>query len=245
MINEIDRLFKKPERFPFAHIWEANLSIDELSTEIYKMLSDAEKDRVQQFVFAEDKKRFTLARYFLRGVLACYSRCEPSAVKIMQDGLNKPYIADSCNPDNVYFNLSYRENYAYLIVSDCNNVGIDIEKHRHIDDIDQFARDYFSETERKFLHSLSDSQKQQYFFKFWSRKEAYIKAIGKGLSYSLTSFSCIKNKSALPFLQIPQDKTSLYWILQDLPAPDGYSAAWAIKNEERELHTEFFKYRIQ
>jgi 4'-phosphopantetheinyl transferase len=213
----------------FVDVWIQNLLEDIDLKKATESLSSIESIRANQFKFEEDKNRFTAAHFFLRKTLSNYCGTEPGKIEITQEKNQKPILKKDCNPDKIYFNLSYRENFSLLAISNIECIGIDIERHRHIENIDDFSDNFFSKKERAFMNDLSSEEKQQCFFKLWTRKEAYIKAIGKGLSFPLQSFSVINSKGD-PLLSLPQyDKEEDFWKIVEIDTPIGFSGALAVR----------------
>ena len=151
-----------------------------------KMLSTEERDRVRSFREAKVRKMFTLAHGVLHALLGRYLGVGASAVSFKYGVHNKPSL-ETCN-STLQFNMSRSDDLAvYAFASDCQ-LGVDVERIRWIPDLESITRRFFTLEEHSQLCGLDGRDRCQAFFNCWTRKEAYIKAIGDGLSIPLNSF---------------------------------------------------------
>jgi 4'-phosphopantetheinyl transferase len=202
----------------FVHIHSIHLAEVDTSRE---MLSEYELTRAAAYCMEADRLRYVAAHVFTRDVLSRYTHKEPADIEFgYSDFYNKPLLAG----DGLHFNLSYRDEWALLAVSD-KVLGLDIEKLIPIEDMEGFGENCFSEKERDFLNQTLYKTN---FFRLWTLKEAYIKAIGKGLSYPLQEFSILiqnsKSTNQNIVLELP-DGIEEKWGFTELEAPEGYAAA--------------------
>lgn len=145
-------------------------------------LSADELERASRFRFPVHRQRFLAARRALRQVLGWWTETPPSRVSIGYGANGKPLLQG----DTVrHFNVSHSEDLAVIALSFGAVVGVDLEMIRPIDDIESMLRIVFSEAERTRPELIDHSSREQTFFRGWTRKEAYLKAIGVGLSVSL------------------------------------------------------------
>lgn len=203
-------------------------------------LDEREKRRADAFSHLEDRLRFIAAHGFARDVLAGYAGCEPEDVGF---AFSEVYGRPALLEGGLDFNLSYRGDWALLGVSTVQ-LGVDIERHIVIDDIEGFAMNFFSEKERENMKIAADNRQwaipnsqKELFFRQWTLKEAYIKAIGVGLSYPLPMFSVVpRGQSIAPnsklhedfVLELPVDGANIVseeWCFKLIDAPPDYSAA--------------------
>jgi 4'-phosphopantetheinyl transferase len=145
------------------------------------MLDDEERARAQRFVHRRDSQRFIAGRAGLRSVIGRYAGIAPASLSLELDEYGKPSMQGG-----PHFNLSHSGSDAMLAVSACFPVGIDIETIRPLKE--DIAAHYFSERERRALAALPADRQLQAFYKVWTRKEAFVKAIGLGLSFPLDAF---------------------------------------------------------
>lgn len=156
------------------------------SNEIKKYLSDQELLKLNSYYFYEDQLRFALGRYIVRTKLAKYLNCSPSDINIQYNHYGKPFIT---SPTNIYFNISHSMDFV-VVVFYKHQIGVDIEYNQKFND-ELISEVFFSSNEIIYLNSLSLEMKKQEFFKIWTYKEAYIKAIGKGMSADPCSIDII------------------------------------------------------
>ena len=183
----------------------------------YEILSPEELDRARRFRFAEHRRQSIACRGLIREILGSYLDQEPASICFSYNRYGKPYVESS----DVFFNVSHSGAWAMLSISIGVETGIDIE---HVDPRfahEQVPERFFSPAEVAKLRALPSSQQTAAFFRCWTRKEAYIKARGMGLSLPLDSFDVTLGPGdPAAFLRGAGD-----WSIQDLPAPAGYAAA--------------------
>jgi len=152
--------------------------------ELISILSYSEKSRVNSFKKRSDAEVALLSRYILRQIISFYTGVSPKELIFSADTYGKP-ILKYPQTTNLYFNMSHSGDWIVGAVSRDKPIGIDIEKIRPID----FAitENCFNGPEIKYLNSKNGS-KLDNFYKIWTLKESFIKAIGKGLHYSLKNF---------------------------------------------------------
>jgi 4'-phosphopantetheinyl transferase len=203
------------------HVWQVDLGAGHEGA-FDTVLSPAERHRARQFRFEDDRRRYTAAHVALRRILADYLGATPASIHFSTTNYGKPELV---NGSGLRFNLSHSGDWAVVAVTWRQQVGVDMEQHR--DDLEcmELARRFFSKQEIYELEHVCDSERARAFFDCWTRKEAYVKAIGHGLSHPLETFSVpLRADLDEPFaLFNPADKTT--WRLQSLTAPADCSAA--------------------
>ena len=152
------------------------------------LLSDAERQRAGRFVFDRDRRRFTVARAQLRRMLSARLGLRPESVELVYGAHGKPALAQACGAPNLRFNVSHSEDVAVYAFSLGREIGIDIEYVRVIRDIDDIAARFFSRRETETYLALDSGDRPLGFFNCWTRKEAFIKALGDGLCHPLDRF---------------------------------------------------------
>ena len=198
---------------------QARLDVSPIEFErLWQFLSEDERSRANNFKREHLKQRFVAARGNLREILAKYLACEPNEILFSYGDRGKPYV------DGVYFNLAHSQDLAIYAISRDREVGIDLE---YIDlkcDVDAIAKNYFLPSEQKLMKRLGDRAKYLAFFRAWTLKEAYGKAIGQGIANILDSLDV----SSL--IETPVGETLQLgdWKLQTLDTPPDYCAALCI-----------------
>jgi 4'-phosphopantetheinyl transferase len=148
-------------------------------------LLEGEKARIERFYFAKHRQRQMVIKKSVRIILANYLNCKASEVTFATKRHGKPYLVNK----KLRFNLTHSGDLALLALSKDNELGIDIEKDSERP-FDALAKRFFSQNESEAVTKLkSIYAKQQLFFRIWSAKEAFIKAVGLGLSYPLDDFT--------------------------------------------------------
>ncbi|MHA4844102.1 4'-phosphopantetheinyl transferase family protein [Flavitalea antarctica] len=169
-----------------VHVWRADLEIDERTkTSLLTLLSPDEKNRAQKFRFAKDSRNFIAARGILRLLIGKYLAINPAEFSFQYSKFGKPGIA---NNNTLHFNISHSQNIALFAFSKRFNIGVDVEFVNPDIEVRDIARNFFSTNEIRKLLALPGNQQALGFFNCWTRKEAFIKAVGEGLSFPLDKF---------------------------------------------------------
>jgi 4'-phosphopantetheinyl transferase len=160
----------------------------EVSATLWHLLSRDEQERAGRFHFVEHRQRYVIARASLRRLLAERLGIFPRAVELVEDSYGKPRLAPVHGSEGLEFNLSHSEVLAvYAFTSGCA-VGVDVELIRQVPDADELAERFFSPNEVAALRALPFDRRSLAFLSCWTRKEAFIKALGLGLSCPLDAF---------------------------------------------------------
>lgn len=214
------------------HLWCVALDRPEFSLQkIAKTLSESELQRADRFHFDRDKKRFIARRGALRAILSRYLNVAPNLVQFNYGPCGKPEIAEQSDSGQICFNLSHSQGLALYAVTRSIKIGADIEQIRPIPNIEEIATRFFSAQESAQLQAVAAEEKLTAFFNCWTRKEAYIKAIGDGLSFPLDRFSV----SLIPgepakLLNVDGDRSAPErWYLKELVTAPNYAAAIAVE----------------
>ncbi|MBI9097873.1 MAG: 4'-phosphopantetheinyl transferase superfamily protein [Spirochaetaceae bacterium] len=146
-------------------------------------LSESSREKINSKVFIHDKEIALLSQILIRYSLLKGFDLKGNDIEIDRTDFGKPFLR---NHKNIFFNLTHSGDYVILAISD-KEVGIDIEQEKEIDI--EIADKFFSKSESKIISSAEDKDKKSIFFRMWTQKESYLKAIGLGLSKPLDSFS--------------------------------------------------------
>jgi 4'-phosphopantetheinyl transferase len=172
------------------HIWELDLD-HFIFTDV---LSEDERARAAKFRFDHDRKRFTSGRTALRLLTAGYLKTNPEKVQFTYGPAGKPAIAKS----PLSFNLAHSGPHALLAFTLGQQLGVDLEQIRQIDDMPMVAQYSFAPGEFRRWQALPADQKTRAFYRCWTRKEAYLKAIGEGIAQRLKKFEVSFEPGAPP-----------------------------------------------
>jgi 4'-phosphopantetheinyl transferase len=206
-------------------VWRASLTQTAARRQnLAQSLNPDEVARAGRFRFDRHRDAFIVARGFLRSVLARYLQVTPAAVAFVYGEKGKPALAA---PTPLHFNLSHAGEMALLAVTYGREAGIDIEQIRPLDDAAQIAARFFAPNEYATWQTVPAEQQSVAFFNCWTRKEAFIKALGDGLSYPLDGFevSLLPGEKA-QLRRVTADPTAVdRWSMMAIEAGDGYAAA--------------------
>jgi 4'-phosphopantetheinyl transferase len=189
--------------------------------------------RAKRYIFEYDRKRFVVRRGILRALLGSYLGISPEQVRFTYGKNQKPELTGTSDADKIHFNISHSEGLAVFAFSNNSEIGVDIEYIRDVPEMDRIIDRLFSEREKSILDSLYGKEKNQAFFNCWTRKEAYIKALGEGLSYPLDSFdvSLVPDHPAKILGIKESEESASQWELVDLKITAGYTAVVAVKSK--------------
>jgi 4'-phosphopantetheinyl transferase len=206
-----------------VHIWRINLDQPESKLEkLAAILSDDESARGQRFYFPEHRQRFIAGRGSLRTILGGYLGISATEVEFDYELRGKPFLAHKLADSGLAFNLSHSQNLALCAVTKNRQLGIDLEYIRPMSDLESLAQRFFLPREYELVRSLSDEQKSSVFFRFWTCKEAYLKATGEGIA-QLQQVEISLSPTEPAKLQRQKD-----WSLLELVPANNYVAAVAV-----------------
>lgn len=215
-----------------VHVWSAKLDHPAIVTEaMTTMLDSQEIARAHRFHFEHDRYRYRVAHGFLRTVLSAYYGLAPTLLRFGTNRFGKPYLLPVLGMPTIRFNLSHSHAHALLALTLDREIGIDIEAVRPLDDLDLMAQQVFSSSEREMLHTLTGAAKVEAFYACWSRKEAFIKVLGLGLSMPLDQFDVsLAPRDSARLVSIAGIRRVPYrWQLHDLPPIPGFATALATR----------------
>ncbi len=205
-----------------------------------ELLADDEKARADRFRFTRDHNRYVIAHGWLRSILATYLQMHPRAIRFTYTPFGKPQVENAPSGLDLRFNLSHADKVALLAVARDVTLGVDVEQIRLDFPALDVAEHFFSEQERSVLAAVPPAVQHEAFFNAWTRKEAYIKAIGEGLSHPLADFdvSLIPGAPAQLLSTRPDPSEAGRWSLASFSPYPGYIAAVAVGS--RDWRIEYF-----
>ena len=170
-----------------CHVWRVALDLpDDVTGFLHELLSVEERTRAARFVFPSDGRRFIVAHGRLRQILGGYAGADPASLVIANGASGKPFLASPCA--GLRFSLSHSGDTALVAVAWDREVGVDLEAVRPLGDVLGLAASCFSPAERRALGAVPHKERLNCFFDGWTRKEAFLKLMGDGLSRPLDSF---------------------------------------------------------
>ena len=173
-----------------VHVWAFTLEGSAVFVDACRaLLSIAERQRADRFVFAHDRTRYIIAHGVLRHLLSRYCGIAPSLLRFDATSTGKPSLQICAGPPpSLHFNLSHSDAGALLGVSNGRELGIDLEKVRSDIEALGISRHYFFGSERKAIEDALPLERDNTFFRYWVAKEAVLKAQGVGLGFPLDRF---------------------------------------------------------
>lgn len=219
-----------------VHLWLVDLRAD-LAWDAYEgALSFDEQARGDRFHFKRDRDRYCRCRSALRSILSIYSDIAPRLFRFSYGEHGKPEIAAEMNPENLQFNVSHSGNYALIGIVRQLRIGIDIEEERSNLMLSDLIKSCLSTEECRRLSTLSSHEQLPEFYRIWALKEALVKALGQGLSVSLTDFSIpVWNESSSIPVAVPAHFGQGNWCLWWLQIVEGYSTAICLEGKPTQL----------
>jgi 4'-phosphopantetheinyl transferase len=219
-----------------VHVWLLNAAkapIDSLS----HLLSEEESVRANKIRVSQAREEFIAGRAGLRLLLSRYLHRPPGLLRFAYTRHEKPMLADPSAP--VAFNVSHSGGLVLIAITAQRRIGIDIEFMRQDFDVIAIAERFFSPAERKTLRARLAHDAANAFFRCWTRKEAFIKALGEGLSHPLHTFD-VDFEAGQSYLlgTRPDSEEAKRWLLFDVAVPQGYAAALAVEAQQAVSSTE-------
>jgi 4'-phosphopantetheinyl transferase len=225
-----------------AHVWRVRIappagSPDDTPPDeaLSRSLSEDERTRGARFKFNKHRYRYVAARAALRRLLARYAEVDPAEIRFDYGLQGKPRIEQPVAARQISFNMSHSGDLALFAFTIGPRVGVDIESVRNMPNALGIARRFFTVEEAELLAAAEDVSDS--FFRFWTRKEAVIKAVGTGLATPLSDFDVSSGLQAdepwrvVRVASLPDD----VWAVHDLPAADGYRAAICVETTPVEI----------
>ncbi len=170
-------------------VWRVDLDVDERRVMAMRhLLTPDEVARADRYKFDRHRRRFTMARAILRTQLGHYLNKAPKSVVIQTTSFGKPFVDQPFASNAVRFNVSHSHELALIAFTQDAPIGVDLEWRYISVDHMSIANKYFSAEEVRQYVALPPEQQEIAFYNCWTRKEAYIKAIGEGLSHPLDDF---------------------------------------------------------
>lgn len=222
------------------HLWHVHIPEHIERLVMYEaLLDEQEKHKADRFRFEKDRNCSIIARGVLRKLLGSYLEKEPEGVRFVYGDFGKPEVS---NDEGIAFNISHARDAIVLGFVKNNWIGVDVEfLDQKIDPLN-IAKHFFSDEEKRALEEVSKENRVEGFYNCWTRKEAFIKAVGDGLSFPLDQFVVsLKPKVKAALLCTKWDKNEKNkWTLQSSNPEQEYVSAFAVKGKVSE--TKFWRY---
>ncbi len=225
-----------------VHVWRTRLDVSPAQfARDRALLAADEAARVDAARSVRGRQHFAVARATLRRILARYLSLRPAQIPLEATSRGKPQIAETHNHHDLHFNVAHSGDMALYVVARGRRVGVDVEQLRSNVAVARVASRYFAPREVAALLALPVAQQHAGFFCGWTRKEAYCKARGRGLSQGLGSFEVSMSPAAGPAEALRLQHSELgaaevaRWSLFDVPVGRAYVAALAVEAQGDEI----------
>lgn len=236
MILEQDKWEAAPPRALLAedevHVWCASLEQEHARVQaLREHLDEAERAKAGRFHFEKDRRHYTVARGVLRDLLSRYLHAPPARLIFSYNQYGKPALAGQFAAGGLRFNVSHSGGVGLFAFTRGREAGVDVESLREDFASREVAQHFFSSREVTALCAIPPEQYTRAFFNCWTRKEAYIKALGEGLSHPLDSFAVsLAPGEPARLLSTDRDRReALRWSLFDINSLHGFAAALAVE----------------
>jgi 4'-phosphopantetheinyl transferase len=220
------------------HVWSVRLDPPAEQVErLGRFLAADEWQRANRFRFERHRRQYVVGRGALRALLAAYLEARPEAIQFTYGPRGKPFLGETLGAGGLQFNLSNSDELALVGFVLGAEIGVDVEYLRPMPDCEQIAERFFSSSERQVLRGIPFPAKQEAFFNCWTRKEAYLKAMGEGLAAPLDSFDVTLAPGDPPrMLTLQGDaERAARWTFHHFRPADDYVGAVAIEGGIREV----------
>jgi 4'-phosphopantetheinyl transferase len=211
------------------HVWSLSLA-DSLSPEMLMMLSAGERDKAARFRFDRDRARFVICRSGLRMLLSRYLDRPPEALSIETARFGKPFVSDT----DLRFNVSHSSDRALVAVTRGTEVGVDLESVQTNLDPLSLAHPFFSPGERAFVENARPEDRIIAFLTCWTHKEAWMKAVGVGLSEPTSRFDVSGSLPIDGSNELVDHEIATRWFLHRVSTAEPFIAA-VVTGESRRL----------
>jgi 4'-phosphopantetheinyl transferase len=213
-----------------VHVWRASLNLTRSAlAKLRQILPPEERERADGFHFEADRRRCVIGRGYLRLLLGEILELPANELQFEYDEFGKPSVTPTRRMP-VQFNVSHSGEIILIAIAIGRAVGIDVERIRTDLDLDGIAARFFSANERRILASLAGLSRFEAFYRCWTRKEAYLKARGVGLSLPLNQFDVcfLHDDGSLLLADRPDPTEALRWTMRTLEPGQHYVAALAV-----------------
>jgi 4'-phosphopantetheinyl transferase len=221
-----------------VHVWSVRLDPPaERVEQLGRFLSEDEWERARRFRFDKHRRQYVVGRGALRTLLGAYVGLQPGEVRFSYGPRGKPFLAPAVG--QLQFNLTNSDELALVGFVRGVEIGVDVEYLKPMPDAEQIAERFFSESERVVLRELPADRKEEAFFNCWTRKEAYLKAVGEGLAAPLDSFDVTLAPGEAPrmlSLEGDRERAARWFFRHFRPAVD-YIGALAIEGGDWQVET--------
>jgi 4'-phosphopantetheinyl transferase len=213
-----------------VHVWRVELEQPDNQVQKFRStLEPEERYRASRFYFERHRRAFVVGRGFLRYVLARYLETKPEALRFSYGPYGKPALDGEHRTSRLRFNMSHSHGLALYAITEDNELGVDVEHIRADFASEEIAQRFFSRCEVEAFNAVPKEEQVAAFFRCWARKEAFIKATGKGLSQPLDAFDVTLAPGLAAALLRVDDEDASRWSLCDIDVGEDYAGALVVE----------------
>lgn len=230
MPNQFHNIWQPtPDSLKISHenidIWLCELKkLSNNIDEFYSVLSEDEQEHTEKLKIEDKRQQYIITRGSLRKYLGLLTETDPAVFKFKYLKHGKPVLEESSQYADISFNVSHSNDIALIAISRKRNIGIDVEIINHETDHQALVTRFFSKAEQSEFNNCSASTKAKAFCACWTRKEAFIKAIGDGVAYGLDTFDIeVDPELQQPEINLHKASTET-WSALNLAINDDYMA---------------------
>lgn len=206
---------------PNLTVWCGNIKTNfSFIKEIKEFLSSEELKNIENYYFLEDKCNYTITHGVLRYLLSQYNNQYPKEIDYYYNYYGKPFLKQKFKEDPLFFNISHSGNRFCIAIDRQNEVGIDIQVQDKSLDLDLILSDVCTKKEIEYLLSLGNNERRKRFNELWVRKEAVVKALGKGLSHPINEIEVLNYKCFKSLTNLNLER----WKLEPIVVNHNYTA---------------------
>jgi len=217
-----------------VHIWAVDLNnLKVRGNEAEKMIPKAEREKSKRFRLEILRTRYIKGHHLLRTLLGMYLGIDFFDQEFHYNQYGKPSLKNEKDSNSIYFNLSNSENICVCAFTKDGDVGVDMEKIHNMTNMDSIVERFFSPSENIKFCSLPEHSRKKSFFKYWTRKEALLKAMGVGLSFPLDKFDVLSDEDNASQVSIitRHQNAETEWTLRDIDIFEGFASALALEGK--------------
>jgi 4'-phosphopantetheinyl transferase len=219
------------------HVIQASLLLpDHEIAGLLSTLSSDERERADRFYFAKDCRRFVACRGLLRSILGEYVGVPPADVKFSYGPHGKPSMDPEKHSEEIEFNVSRSDELALYAIALDTPIGVDVERVSSRVDVDRPPKNLFSNAQLKSYAGLAWSRRGQFLLRIWTRKEAFVKALGEGLAWPLDGFN-VSAHARVQHLTVGGDRHAGEWTICHLDPAPPFVGALAVRGKVRAIHS--------
>jgi 4'-phosphopantetheinyl transferase len=220
------------------HIWDFNIEPSEnLAALYFNDLSEVEKNKSNEIKIKDVKYRSIISKVIAKNILSKYLGININQITFAYNKFGKPTIFPNINHFNLNFNISHSFHMGIIALTKQNLIGIDIERIIALKDMDDIINLCFNDYEINRLSCLRNPSKMMIFYKIWTGKEAFVKAIGQGLTFPLKNIAFdFDNDMGINLKYIKNYPDSLTkWKIYNFSPQENYTSTLAVKNDSIQI----------